>query len=177
MSNLRYLNTTEISAAVNSVNITDIFTDDYDIYVIQGTGITMTNSGGDYLFSKVIDSGGTALASNYSYASGYISSTGSSMAEERLDGRTEWESLNYIGAGTDDYGNITMYIYNPTNASSYTFYTLQGSSFRTPSTIAYMWKSIGSHESATDITGIQFSAKTANMDGGKFTVYGLRVDS
>tara|TARA_A100001388_G_scaffold232025_1_gene184536 strand:- start:298 stop:831 length:534 start_codon:yes stop_codon:yes gene_type:complete len=177
MSNLRLINETEITSAINTLNITDIFTDDFDIYVIEGIDIAMTNGGGDYLFGRVINSSGSEITSNYDYASGYIPSSGSALTEERLTSRTEWESLNFIGAGTDDIGNITMYIFNPTNSSSYTFYLLQGSSFRTPNTINYMWKSIGVQKSTTSVTGIQFSAKTGNMDSGKFRTYGLRVDS
>ena len=175
MSNLRYISTTEITSAVNTLNISDVFTDDFDIYVIEGTGITMTNGGGDYLYGRVINSSGSEITSNYDYASQYLPSSTTTIAEERLTSRTEWESLNFIGAGTDDIGNITMYIFNPTNSSAYTFYTLQGSSFRTPSTINYMWKGIGVQKSTTSITGIQFSAKTGNMDGGKFEIYGLGV--
>ena len=176
MSNLRLINETEITSTINTLNITDVFTDDFDIYVIEGIDIAMTNNGGDYLYGRVISSG-SEITSNYDYASGYMPSSGTVLTEERLTSRTEWESLNFIGAGTDDIGNITMYIFNPTNSSAYTFYTLQGSSFRTPSTINYMWKGIGVQKSTTSITGIQFSAKTGNMDSGKFRTYGLRVDS
>ncbi len=175
MSNLRYISTTEITSAVNTLNISDVFTDDFDIYVIEGTGITMTNGGGDYLYGRVLNTSGSELTSDYWYASGYLPSSSNTMAEEKSTSSTEWESLNYIGAGTNDLGNITMYIYNPTNSSAYTFYTLQGSSFRTPSTINYMWKSIGMQKSYTSVTGIQFSAKTGNMDNGKFEIYGLGV--
>ena len=176
MSNLRYISTTEITSAVNTLNITDVFTDDFDIYVIEGIDIAMTNGGGDYLFGRVINSSGSELTSNYDYATGYIPSSSSTLTAETGSSKTEWESLNFIGAGTEDIGNITMYIFNPTNTSSFTFYSLQASSFRTPSTINYMWRSVGAHESTASITGIQFSAKTGNMDSGKFKIYGLRID-
>ena len=175
MSNLRLINETEITSTINTLNITDVFTDDFNIYVIEGIDIAMTNNGGTYLYGRVINSSGSEITSNYDYASGYMPSSGTVLTEERLTSRTEWESLNFIGAGTDDIGNITMYIFNPTNSSAYTFYTLQGSSFRTPSTINYMWKGIGVQKSTTSVTGIQFSAKTGNMDGGKFQIYGLGV--
>lgn len=174
MSSLRLISETEITSTINTLNIYDVFTDDFDIYLIQGKEITMTSN--DYLHGRVINSNNLEETSNYSYASKYIPSS-SSVAEERLASRTEWESFSFIGNGTNDSGEIAMYVFNPTNAASYTFYISQATSFRTSTPQIYHWKSIGSHESATSITGIQFSAKTGNMDGGKFRIYGLRVDS
>tara|TARA_R100000231_G_scaffold4219_3_gene7245 strand:- start:7450 stop:7983 length:534 start_codon:yes stop_codon:yes gene_type:complete len=176
MSNLRLINSTEITSAVNSVNITDVFTDDFDIYKVVGVDIAMTNGGGDYLYGRLINSSGNEITSDYDYVSGYINSGGSTMTKEFGSNKTEWESLNYIGAGTNDIGSITMYIFNPTDPQSYTFYILQGSSFRTPSTINYMWKGIGVLKNLGTIKGIQFSAKTGNMDSAKFRIYGIRVD-
>jgi len=175
MSNLRLINETEVTTTINTLNITDVFTDDFDIYVIEATDIAMTNGGGDYLFGRVINSSGSEITSNYDYASLYLPSS-TSTAEEKLTNRTEWESLTFIGNGTNDTGEMTMYIFNPTNSSSYTFYLSQTSSFRTATPQMYFWKSIGVNKNTISVTGIQFSAKTGNMDSGKFRTYGLRVD-
>jgi len=176
MSNLRLINETEITSTINTLNITDVFTDDFDIYVIEATDIAMTNGGGDYLFGRVINSSGSEITSNYDYASQYIPSS-SGVAEERLTSKTEWESISFIGNGTNDTGEMYMYIFNPTNSSSYTFYLSQTMSYRTSTPQSYTWRSIGVQKSTTSVTGIQFSAKTGNMDGGTFRTYGLRVDS
>jgi len=174
MSNLRLINETEITSTINTLNITDVFTDDFDIYVIEGMDIAMTNGGGDYLYGRVINSSGSEITSNYDYASLYLPSSTSS-AEERLTSRTEWESISFIGNGTNDTGQITMYIFSPTNSSSYTFYISQTNSYRSATPQMYLWKSVGVQKSIASVTGIQFSAKTGNMDNGKFRIYGLGV--
>ena len=175
MSALRLINETEITTAVNTLNITDVFTDDFNIYFIKATDIAMANGGGDYLFGRVINSSGSPINSDYDYASQYVPSS-TSVAVENLSNRTEWESLSFIGNGANDTGEMTMYIFNPTNSSSYTFYISQTISYRVATPQSYTWKSIGVQKNTTSITGIQFSAKTGNMDSGKFTTYGLRVD-
>jgi len=54
MSVLRLVNETEVTSTINTLNITGLFTDDFDIYVIEATDIAMTSSSGDYLFGRVI---------------------------------------------------------------------------------------------------------------------------
>lgn len=177
MSNLRYINTTEISTTVNTVNIENVFTDDFDIYVIEGNDIGMTNGGGDYLYGRVLNSSGSQITSDYVYATAYMPSSSTTMTEEGLTGRTEWESLAFVGDGGNDTIAFTMYIFNPTNANQHTYYYLEASTHRNSSGICYLWRSIGVQQSTQEIKGIQFSAKTGNMDRGKFQIYGLRVDS
>lgn len=177
MSNLRYISTTEISTTVNTVNIENVFTNDFDIYVIEGTDIGMTNNGGDYLYSRVLNLSNSEITSNYDYASSYIASSSTTVAEESLASRTEWESLAFVGDGGNDTIAFTMYIFNPTNSSQHTYYYAEASTHRNSTGICYSWRSIGVQKSTQDIRGIQFSAKTGNMDKGKFQIYGLRVDS
>lgn len=177
MSNLRNISKTEISSAVNFVNITDVFTDDFDIYVIEGTDIEMSNSGGDYLFGRVLDSTGAEIIENYDYATAYMPGSATAFTQERLDSRTEWESLAFVGDGTNDTINFKMYLFHPTNISHQTYYYLEASTHRNSSGIVYLWRSIGVQTDLLDIAGIQFSAKTGNMDTGKFEIYGIRLDT
>ena len=51
MSNLRLINETSITSSVSSVNVEDVFTDDFDIYKITSTGVSTTAPN---IFSKIM---------------------------------------------------------------------------------------------------------------------------
>ena len=171
MSNLRLINETTASN-VASVDITDVFSADFDIYkitILQDTGAS------NNIKTQLINSSGSPITtSNYAYAQYQMRSNTSFFDGNRS------ASINYMALflqGTEDNGT-TMYIFNPFSASSYTFALAQQSLYYGGAGIPQMSiKTIGALRLTTSCTGIKFTPVTPNFTDFNCKVYGLRVGS
>jgi len=175
MSNLRLINETEITSGVTSVNITDVFSADFDIYSV--TVETQSNSGSFDIRTRFINSSGSVIsASNYDYAQIFMP-VDRAFAEVRATNDSHTASM--MGTtGISPYGSgAEVWIFNPYSASSYSFIISQQ--------VGY-WINAGSPDRAPR-KGIAVLKQTASMTGfqiyngqfanGTIRTYGLRVDS
>jgi hypothetical protein len=176
MSNLRLLNETTADTSTTSLEITDVFSSDFDIYKIVSTLHIVNDS--DDIYIRYINSAGTKItASNYDTATLMMRSFDSFL--ERPITRT---NINYGGYFTltsgDEGGGVVEYVFNPTNTSSYTFGLNQSQGFLI-GTGSYGTKSIRVLKQTNSITGVCFynGNGTDNFGGGTVKIYGLRVDS
>jgi len=172
MSNLRLINETTASS-VATLNITDVFSEDFDIYKITITDFDLPTAG--YINFRLINSSGSVVtASNYNRAALQMNSD-SSFGEGRS---TNISYLNYladVGTGVADTGGITSYIFNPYSSSSYTFSISQSSSVRTNHR---SMKNIGVLKQTASMSGFQIlNAGNYTFDSILVRTYGLRVDS
>ena len=180
MSALRLINETEITSSVASVSVTDIFTSDFDIYKIIFSG-TDSDSINTYTYARFINSSGSIIsASNYDFANLNMRAW-TSFAEQRGTSTNYLKYLMYQDNQTADSGGLTMYVFNPTNTSSYTF-SLSQATAQNSSNGAESMKSIGVLKQTNNINGIVFyaidsSAVAKNWEQGIVRTYGLRVDS
>ena len=60
MSNLRLINETTVTSGTTTVNITDVFNSDYDIYKVTLEGFYA--SGIDYFYLRLINSSGSVIS-------------------------------------------------------------------------------------------------------------------
>ena len=174
MSNLRLINETEITSTVTSVNVTDVFSADFDIYKIVLDGVQESAVGQhQWVRMRFINSSGSIITSNYDYAQLRMLSN-SAFGEER---QTNSVDLLYAGLGySDDYGtNAVAYIFNPFSSSSYTFELAQGIFWN--GTIMQTVKGIGVNKQTTSVTGFNLYQSSGSMGSGFIRTYGLRVDS
>ncbi len=172
MSNLRLINETEITSSVDIVDITDVFSADFDIYCytltdFSGSGNATTTR------TRFINSSGTVITtSDYAYA--FLNmNAGSSFSEVRN------ASQDNITGFMDSVQNdltpaTTTWIFNPYNSSSYTFglsQTMSGQNSRAK-------KAIGVLKETSTITGFRlYTTAGDNLDAGTIRTYGLRVDN
>jgi len=176
MSNLRLINETEITSSVSSVDITDVFSADFDIYKIVipqmvTTGVAST----DVAYRFINSSGSIISSSNYDWASlGLLAYN--PFQENKATGETYIRKLGQADQEPEGVG-IASYIFNPFSSSSYTF-TLWQSSYSFGSGKGGT-KGIGVLKQTNSITGIQLYAvsQTRPFDEGIVRTYGLRVDS
>ena len=175
MSNLRLLNETT-ATSVSTMSVTDVFTTDFDIYKITLYSSSATEKEDHIQF---INSGGSFVnSSSYDYAQLFMRSY-SSFSEVSDTSDTK---LRLITGSEDNFGgNAIIYVFNPTNSSSYTFilsqmsrgYDLQNDNgFDMDSN-----KNIGILKQQSSITGFHlFNSSTATSDYTART-YGLRIDT
>jgi len=167
MSNLRLINETTFSS-VSTVDVTDVFSADFDIYKITlGTGAL-----NGYL--QFINSAGSLVTdSNYDTARLNLQ-TNTSFSETRVTNQTVGLFM-FSELATSTGGGNTIYIFNPFSSSSYTFGLGQTIDVATSSSNRIA-KTIGVYKNTQSLSGYR-----CNTDGGSISgtlrTYGLRVDS
>ena len=169
VGNLELINTFEVTSTVTSFDCDNVFSANYDVYMIAIDGIQKV-AAADWLRIRFLDSTGTVItATEYDDAQLRMPSTGA-FAEER---HTAQNNIQYSGIGyTYDYGtNSILYVFNPYDSSSYTF--VQAASSFTGGGNLQGTKGIGVHKSAETIRGIHFYQSSGNFGSGFFRIYGL----
>ena len=178
MSALRLINETSITSGVSTVNITDVFSADFDIYKIVISGMTTvgtTQTSPDFRF--INSSGSVISASNYDYAH-LIMRSDASSTEQRATSQAQFYRFQAesVDQAPDSQGNVA-YIFNPFSSSSYSFALYQ--SMTSAATLHLAMKGIGVLKQTASMTGFQVidSNGTRPFDEGVIRTYGLRVDS
>jgi len=179
MSNLRLINETT-TTVTNLINITDVFSADFDIYKIVISGLNQdTNVGNEINGIRLINSSGSVIStSNYDYAVLYMSAS-SAFSEARSTNASNifmGQRADQVGDGSN---NTVFYVFNPFDNSSYTFTLSQSASADSPFGNANA-KGIGVLQQTNSITGFQiYDSDVARpfASGSKIITYGLRVDS
>ena len=171
MSALRLINETEADS-VATINITDLFSADFDIYKIAfDFGFNNTSN----INAKLINSSGSVIsASNYDFA--YLQTrTDTSFNEGRGTNSTGFYYLGSSATGTDYGGGTVLYVFNPFSNSSYTFLLWQNQSGYN-SSLALGYKGISVLKQTSSVTGIQLNtASTNNFTNTTVRTYGLSV--
>tara|TARA_B100000214_G_scaffold250323_1_gene183951 strand:+ start:1702 stop:2217 length:516 start_codon:yes stop_codon:yes gene_type:complete len=171
MSNLRLLNETTVSSGVAQVNITDVFTADFEIYKITYEG---TSASACSVELKLINSSGSVISSS-NYDNAHLSMTShTSFTESR--GTNQAFMDNFFAINSHTSGVATGYLFNPFSSSSYTFGLFQGDSHNTT---PQLWsaKGISVLKQLSSCTGFQVFPNSANLNSAKIRTYGLRVDT
>lgn len=168
-SNLQFL-TSNSASSVTTMDIENCFTDKYNIYAIMIDNFDI-GSGVD-LAVRLRNSSGVVSSANYDDAIQLMRSYGGGFGDNNDVNDTKWKSLGFYdpGSGVGQGVGIgtTMYIFNPTNASSYTFATWQNAGVSNIGTPAR--KGMGVLKVAEAHTGITF------LDSGGATILGIKAN-
>ena len=170
MSNLRLLNETTISSSISSITITDLFTDDFDIYkdTITAEAVSVTDAN-----LRLVNSAGSIVSSSQQDTALHILRANSSFSELRTQND---DKLSRFGGLYDTTGgSFVYYIFNPTSTSLFTYLLAQGQA--TDGGNGRGFKQIGILSETTSITGLNFVFNEDNVDVGKIRTYGFRVDT
>jgi hypothetical protein len=175
MSNLRLINETNITSTVSSVDITDIFNSDYDIYKIQANGISTSGTTHGTLSLRLINTSGSVVSGSvYDYAFLFMAPN-TSFTEEKSTSQTKFTySLAYFTDQAPETNYATFYFFNPFSSTEYTF--MQGESGSSYAGIQRYQKYVGIYRNATSIGGIRIVADET-VSSGTIQTYGLRVDT
>lgn len=172
----KLISTTNVVDGSTSVSITDCFSDDYDVYLVNGVDFenNTSSAGIDFRFLNDAD----AEITDSTYQSGklsifsYASNAASSQANANyIDRIADMESFT-----TGVPATIQMYVFNPHSASDYTNATLEGNS--TNGTNHITTKSFISLNQDTRVTGMKFyldNTSSRTFKSGTIDVYGLEI--
>jgi|TARA_R100000152_G_C6728523_1_gene153513 hypothetical protein len=173
MSDLRLLNQTTVSSSVSTVNVTNVFSSDFDIYKIVFDGISTAGSTATPLHARLLNSSGSPITSSeYDYVFELMKAE-ASFTESRATNQTKWD--NFFGNPDDNPELVSgvAYIFNPFSSSSYTFAINQ-----VAVETRRFYKMIQVFTELTSITGFQaFESNSRPINSGVFKTYGLRVNT
>ena len=167
-TNLQFIKSAT-GTSVSTLEVTDCFSADYDVYAFGITKVNKTTDGNIDL--RFIDSGGSVISDNeYDYAFmsllSYTSFSGASGTST-----STIDNIMRGSADTEENGGSIHYIFNPYDSSSYTFHLGQsGGALNTSGLVGQ--KSIGVHKSAEQITGFQLYS--GSYDTLSVNVYGVK---
>ena len=166
MSASRLLNETTFSS-VTTVNVTDVFSADYDIYKI-----TM-DEGGQYGFLRFINSFGSVMTDSSYDISRHNLILNSSYTDTNATNQSAGiyafsESSSQVGGGN------VITIFNPFQTDTYTMVIASTVDIST-STNHRVAKAIGVYKNLASMGGFQLNALLGLS--GTLRTYGLRVDS
>ena len=171
---LELISTTTMTDNAQTVNITNVFSDKYDVYMLKGSNMIGKNSTATGVNLRFINSSDSVLISGYDYAQLALKGE-ASFGENR--GTTPTRLWNVFG-GLDDSGQSAgnvAYVFNPYSSSSYTFCQWQTAGM--PSGNLRVYKGIGVLHTTDSITGFQveLNESASRFSGnGKVSVYGVK---
>ena len=170
VGNLEFIKS-ETGTSVTNFDITDIFSDKYDVYQINITEY-INDDLSNFFNMRFLDSGGTVISAvEYAWANlnmkAYAAFTQNKSASD-----SAIQNIGYSQSDADSTVGNNITIYNPFDSSSYTFCHFQTASF-----VAGFGglgaKAIGVHKSAETISGVRFYfGNSANSI--KASVYGVK---
>ena len=171
MSNLRLIDETTISSAVSSVNVTDIFSSDYDVYKLVIDDMVSTNG---YWYLRPINSSGSVVASGDNDNATLLLKANASFVEYTGGDTTSiWNTANICHSSGN---NGVFYFFNPYNSSTYTY--MIGDDIGYAFSYARPTTNVGVHMLTSRITGLNISQQSSGtFSAGQIRTYGLRVDS
>ena len=177
MSNLKLLSTTTIDSSVANVNVTNVFSADYEVYQIIADGVSTVSTTATEVYLRYIKSDDSIISADYDYASWYMpADTGYSKINSTNTG--DGTQIHYAMGNADqapDVANGFLNIYNPFSSACYTYNTGQQSShYSNPRYLSTI--GVGRLKQSVSITGFQFLFPSSNVNSGEIKVYGLQVD-
>ena len=167
MSALRLINETELTSGVSSFSVTDIFTEDFDIYKVVLSDWVSTNG---YWYLRPLDSSGNVIRGGNDFAT-LLQQSHTTFVEYRgTNTDSLWATSNICYSNGN---NGVYYFFNPYNIG-YTFVLGQDAGFGFGNNLNT--KNIGVQTSLSRVGGIQITQQSAGtFSSGKVRTYGLSV--
>jgi hypothetical protein len=170
MSALRLIN--EFTASnVSSFKCTDVFTDDFEMYMITLEGYDRLG-GSSNLDARFVNNRNSFEIDSYAHGSGILRSYGA-YGSDRGSNASNISTVAYDDSQQKGSGSV-MWIFNPSSSDNYTAFIWENSSASSIGTVGR--KGIAFHQKKASITGIGF-VTDGNFSLRKIRIYGVRVDS
>ena len=159
--------------SITTLEVTDCFSADYDVYYISITKIDQSATG-TAIRHRFLDSSNTAITSaSYDQAT-LVMKSNTTFSESR--GTNATYGFGAVGYGirdAEDGVGASIYVYNPYDSSSYSFVSAQNSFIVLAGTTLEGYKNISVLKSAQQCNGIQFLNEAGSFDNITVNVYGL----
>ena len=170
-TSLEFIKSVDVTSSTSSINVDNVFSDNYDVYFITVVGFTTAGTTQTRLNLRYIDSSGTVESgSTYDYATLRLN-TSTAFTEAKSTTQT-YQQYSQIDRNPEGAG-LSFYVFNPYDTNSYTFQTYQQSSSINGGSMGI--KGIGVEHTAQSHRGFQIlEISTRPFDKGKITVFGVK---
>ena len=167
------LSTSNITSGVDNVTFSSPFSSTYDAYKLIFTGVTIATDNQNLQFQH-IDSGGTTQTSNYYYANEGRRSDGGTTAGNDNSGAAIELTTNGIGNASDESVSGSIMFYKPLATDIHKIIQYETAYLFTNGQVdridgAGFW----SGGTASMSGGFLIKSSSGQIDGGRFTLYGL----
>tara|TARA_R100000742_G_C4266002_1_gene84080 strand:- start:16 stop:531 length:516 start_codon:yes stop_codon:yes gene_type:complete len=158
-----------VTSGVASVTLTGIDST-YNVYVVTFNNVECSTDV-QPLYLRVTTSGTADSDSEYDYAISELKSysSGGTTAEQNV---ARWY-ITYIGTPAQEQANGVMHLYNFSNASGHSFYSIENTNLNSISKLSGA-QGGGVHTVNEANDGVSFYMDSGNIDNGEFKLYGLR---
>jgi hypothetical protein len=173
MSSLRLINETTASSGVSFLNVSNVFTDDYEIFKITLNDIDTSGTG--WVLARFINDNGSTIASSVYEWSGLTMQANTSFTAEEDNNDAEFAVVNFGDSDSNARGGFVGYVFNARKNDEYKFLISQSVGERATGMVSN--KAIGLLKSTNKISGISFFLSSQTFDSLKVRVYGIRSDS
>ena len=172
MSNLRFLREASITSSSSALDVTDVFSTDFDIYKLK-INKHQSDSQQELALRYINSSGSVVTSSLYDVASELQTSYSNFVAKRE----TNHDSFDFFGFNnTNVHMGGTYYIYLPSKSDCYTFGYNEIQSFVNGSS-GLSYKGINILKENSTITGFRlFGDDGHNISQLNVKVYGIRKD-
>ena len=172
-TNLQFIKSAS-GSIITSLNITDCFNADYDVYYLSITKIDQS-ANGTFVYHRLLDSSNVAISdSSYDQAILILSSNGTPSEYRTTNQSSGFGIAGYGMRDSEDGMGNGAYIFNPYDSSSYTFFTAQSSFILNAGTTMEGYKTVSVLKSAEQCNGIQLNAGVGDFTNIKATIYGVK---
>tara|TARA_R100001082_G_scaffold82716_1_gene49536 strand:+ start:594 stop:1124 length:531 start_codon:yes stop_codon:yes gene_type:complete len=176
MSNLRLIKETSFSD-VTALDMTDVFTTDFNVYKVVATGYDETSGDANRANIRFIDSSGS-IDSSSSYRHASLAMEAAASGSFPTVSSNSADHINFVlydNGQTGACSSAVWYIYSPSDSSSYTFMTFHESHFQ-QGYGSSVEQGVGVYYQTSTVSGFRlYSSASGNFDV-KVTVYGIGVD-
>jgi len=168
-TNLRLLHKIENRSAVTNLEISNVFSADYDIYKVTISNGTISGNP-DYHTFRVMNSSGSDSGSNYRHAVLQIPSHQSEF-EGKSTGTTHFQYGGRMGTNHQEGVGHDVYFFNPFDSTKFTYIINASSSFEV-GTAMYGFQGICVHEVQESILGFSMH-RTGSFVNFDVSVFGV----
>tara|TARA_A200000159_G_C7252699_1_gene309508 strand:- start:50 stop:574 length:525 start_codon:yes stop_codon:yes gene_type:complete len=169
---LQFIKSLTPDGSTSSLSITDVFSAEYDVYVVTYTITTDSGSPKDVHLRFINSSDTIVTNANYDFAYQQMNTNGSFTPTGLID---QDKVTGMLGATDFPPEGVSgkFEVYNPFSASSYTFVSQQAMNSHNGARAG--WKGIAVLTETTSITGLNiFLSSTNPTSASKISVYGVK---
>lgn len=167
MSSQRLIKKTTVSSSVSTVNIDDVFSDDFLVYKIVTSDVVTDSS--ISLGIRFINSSGSVISTGYQYSFLRMRTAGFNDVFDASATALD-EALGQNNSATGS--GVINYIYNPFLSNSPTFSSMQGSFMSGTETRTYRYQGVLTAHTVN--TGFQVFTSSGNITQAVIEVFGIR---
>ena len=172
---LQFINKTDITDGVVTVNVDNVFSSQYEVYQIFFEGVfhNLDVSNGIEGIRFIDNSGSVISDSEYAYAVKNMI-VDASFSQTASTSDTTLQVVMIADQLTDGHASGVLTVYNPNDSSTFTFTQFQG--MGNNSSQARGQKAVGVHQNSETIRGFQLIETNSGrpFGGGSIITYGVK---